>query len=400
MMSADNDRGKERVVYRLALTGGPCSGKTTGQARLCTFFENIGWKVYRVPETATTLFSGGVRFPDLSKEAADKFQENLIKVMIATETTFFDLAQSDKRNVLVVCDRGIMDAAAYMAKDVFDSVLKSNGWNAVELRDNRYNQVIHLMTSANGAEAYYNIEDNPCRTEGIEQARQLDKATIEAWVGHPYIDVIDNSTDFDTKLTRMIANVCKRIGIDAGDRLAPTSRKFKFLVASMPPDSMFPSFQDFEVVHDYLTSPNPKIQSRLRKRGQNGNWSYQYTVRRGDAGDQMVELRRQISHRDYVNILAQRDDSHLTVYKTRRCFVWEDTYFQLDIYRNPCNERCEGLILLETYQTLKNNDTTAKVPPFLKIIKEVTKDSSYSMYNLSSKSEWKKSSKIINGLNS
>lgn len=24
---------------------GPCGGKTTGQSRLCTFFENLGWKV-------------------------------------------------------------------------------------------------------------------------------------------------------------------------------------------------------------------------------------------------------------------------------------------------------------------------------------------------------------------
>lgn len=26
---------------------GPCGGKTTGQTRLCTFFENMGWKVGR-----------------------------------------------------------------------------------------------------------------------------------------------------------------------------------------------------------------------------------------------------------------------------------------------------------------------------------------------------------------
>lgn len=63
---------------------------------------------------------------------------------------------------------------------------------------------------------------------------------------------------------------------------------------SMPP------YQDFDVVHDYLITSNPKIQSRIRKRGQNGNWSYQQTVRRSDAGSQMVELRRQITHRDYV----------------------------------------------------------------------------------------------------
>jgi hypothetical protein len=64
--------------------------------------------------------------------------------------------------------------------------------------------------------------------------------------------------------------VCRRIGIDAGDRLASTSRKIKFLVGSLPAETAFPPFQDFDVVHDYLTSSNTRIQSRLRKRGQNG----------------------------------------------------------------------------------------------------------------------------------
>jgi len=31
-----------------------------------------------------------------------------------------------------------------------------------------------------------------------------------------------------------------------------------------------------------------------------GNWSYQHTLRRSDSGNQVVELRRQINHRDYV----------------------------------------------------------------------------------------------------
>lgn len=92
-----------------------------------------------------------------------------------------------------------------MSRESWERVLKTNGWNTVELRDNRYNQVIHLVTSADGAEEYYNVEDNPCRTEGLELARELDRRTIEAWVGHPYIDVIDNSTDFDTKMRRMIS---------------------------------------------------------------------------------------------------------------------------------------------------------------------------------------------------
>lgn len=34
----------QKIVYKLVLTGGPCGGKTTGQSRLSTFFENLGWK--------------------------------------------------------------------------------------------------------------------------------------------------------------------------------------------------------------------------------------------------------------------------------------------------------------------------------------------------------------------
>ena len=222
--------------------------------------------------------------------------------MIAIERTFFTLGSTCKQNCLVVCDRGIMDATAYMSKEAWEKVLKTNGWNSVELRDNRYNQIIHLVTSADGAEEYYNMEGNPVRTEGLELARKLDKLTSEAWVGHPYIDVIDNSTDFDTKMRKMISTVCRRIGIEAGDRLKSSSKKIKFLVKGpLPTESEFPSFQDFDVVHDYLITANPKVQSRLRKRGQSGNWSYQHTVRRSDATvPQPVELRRQISHRDYV----------------------------------------------------------------------------------------------------
>lgn len=42
-------------IYKVVLTGGPCAGKTTTMARLRTFFENLGWKVYSVPEAATIL---------------------------------------------------------------------------------------------------------------------------------------------------------------------------------------------------------------------------------------------------------------------------------------------------------------------------------------------------------
>ena len=57
-----------RRIHKLVLTGGPCGGKTTGQAHLAKFFESLGWKVFRVPETATVLMSGGISFGELNEE--------------------------------------------------------------------------------------------------------------------------------------------------------------------------------------------------------------------------------------------------------------------------------------------------------------------------------------------
>ncbi|XP_017031593.1 TRPL translocation defect protein 14 isoform X3 [Drosophila kikkawai] len=386
---------KEKRVYKIVLTGGPCGGKTTGQSRLCTFFENLGWKVFRVPETATVLLSGGVKFSDLTEKEAYKFQENLIRTMVQIENTYFELGNSSTRNCLIICDRGVMDASAYISKDKWEKMMAGNKWNPVEMRDNRYNQILHLVSAANGAEDFYSTEDHACRSEGVDLARELDYKSAAAWVGHPYFDVIDNSTNFEAKMNRMIESVCQKLGIDIGDRLQATSRKLKYLVAALPADSEFPPFQDFDVVHHYLQSAGPKVQARLRKRGQKNHWSYIHTQRRPNVhGQARIEVKTQLTHRDYMNLLAQRDDAHFTIYKKRRCFLINNQYFQLDIYKEPGHPRCKGLVLLETYSSLTGDALKNCMPKFLNIVKEVTGDPDYSMFNLSLKEDWSISKKF------
>lgn len=43
---------------------------------------------------------------------AYKFQENLLRTMIQIENTYFELGRTCKRNCLIICDRGVMDASA------------------------------------------------------------------------------------------------------------------------------------------------------------------------------------------------------------------------------------------------------------------------------------------------
>lgn len=37
-------------------------------------------------------------------------------------------------------------------------MMGTNHWNTVELRDNRYNQIVHMVSAANGAEDFYSTE--------------------------------------------------------------------------------------------------------------------------------------------------------------------------------------------------------------------------------------------------
>ena len=52
-----------------------------------------------------------------------------------------------------------------------------NDWNEVQMRDNRYNQVIHMVSAARGAEPFYTVAGHQTRHESINQAIHLDQIT-------------------------------------------------------------------------------------------------------------------------------------------------------------------------------------------------------------------------------
>jgi len=65
--------------------------------------------------------------------------------MMTIENVFFDLAESTVKNCLVICDRGAMDASAFISKKQWDSILARNSLDEVEIRDKRYDQVRTLL---------------------------------------------------------------------------------------------------------------------------------------------------------------------------------------------------------------------------------------------------------------
>jgi len=173
----------ERRVYKLVLTGGPCGGKTTGQSTLATFFENLGWKVFRVPETATVLMSGGIAFGELNQEQVMDFQENLVKTMLCLEDTYFSMAEkiTSGQNALVICDRGTMDASAFISAEEWSALLDKLNLEESHICENRYDQVVHMVSAADGAEDFYSCEDHSARFEGLGVSTWPARETDEPW---------------------------------------------------------------------------------------------------------------------------------------------------------------------------------------------------------------------------
>ena len=78
-------------------------------------------------------------------------------------------------------------------------------------------------------------------------------------------------------------------------------------------------------------------------------------------GGQVIEVKTPLTHRDYSHLVDQevgkpfqekvhlhdlfsQDPLHLTINKIRRCFMYNNQYFQLDIYKEPCHPRYSNLI--------------------------------------------------------
>eukprot|EP01049_Picozoa_sp_SAG25_P005114 SAG25_NODE_340_length_9458_cov_4.740571_1_plen_329_part_00 len=178
----DRSWTQHKQLLKIVLTGGPGGGKTTAMERMRDFLSDRGFRVYTVPEAATILFSNGLAFADFDTE--DKvleFQTAILKTQMHLEDTFEQLARTVEKPSVLLCDRGAMDGSAYCSADSWRRLMSKTGLSSVEVREGRYNAVFHLQSAAEGAEAFYSNAGGH-RLETAEEARELDKKVLAAWV--------------------------------------------------------------------------------------------------------------------------------------------------------------------------------------------------------------------------
>ena len=361
---------RKMQITKIVITGGPCAGKTTAMTKIQKEFEKRGYKVLFVPETATELISGGVA-PWTCGSNLD-YQKCQVGLQKFKESIFEQAAATmDTDKVLIVCDRGVLDNKAYMSQEEFDAVMRALGTNEVSERD-QYDAVFHMVTAAKGALEAYTTANNAARTETPEQAAALDDKLIACWTGHPHLRVIDNSTDFDDKLHRTVAEIAAYLG-----EPEPMEIERKYLIRY--PDLAWledkPNCSKVDMIQTYLTAQPDGTEVRVRQRGQNGNFICYKTEKRRISDITRVEVDRRIDMKEYVSLLAEADHSRRPVRKTRYCLTENNRYYEIDIYPEWHKQ---AIMEIE----LKSEDEEVVMPEGIKVIREVTQDTSYSNYEM------------------
>lgn len=367
-------------IPKFVVTGGPCGGKSTGLAILRQKLAQYGVSVLVVPELATQLFTNGFEpARALSSPAvARAFQREMLRAQLAMEDRWMGFARAypSERKVLV-CDRGALDPAAYMPAGAFDSILHEEGLSLLDVRDARYAAVFHLVTAADGAEAYYNL-DNAARTETPQQARDLDARTLAAWTGHPHLEVLPNRAPsdhgagtqlrFDEKMERLLQSACRILGLPVPQLL---QRKFRVLGVGQLPAST----ASVALTQTYLQPIRPGIERRLRRITPIGSGAAPgtllvYTEKRELRPGVRIPTERILTRGEYETMLREADPARQPLRKTRHAFTWEGQYFRIDEFHQPEHER-----LLEIEVTEARPDVA--IPPFVHVGDNVTDQPEY-----------------------
>jgi len=352
----------KKEISKIVITGGPCAGKTTAMSWIQNAFTDLGYQVIFVPECATELITAGIS--GVTCKSVVDFQTALMSLQLEREKIYEFAAQTMKTNkVLIVCDRGIMDSKAYLSNLEFSTVLNEINKNEIELRDN-YDAVFHLVTAAKGAQEFYTLENNSARTETLSEAISADDKLIDAWTGHPHFRIIDNSTEFEDKMKRLL----KEISLFLGEP-EPYEIERKFLIEYPDINWLNKVCKKLEIIQTYLNSKNDD-EVRIRQRGINGNYIYTQTIKRNVNDIKRIEIEKRLSKDEYLELLMDADITKHSIRKTRYCLIYKNQYFEIDIY--PFWDD-KAIVELE----LNSEDQEIEFPKQLRLIKEVTHDKRY-----------------------
>lgn len=176
-------------VTMIVLTGGPCGYKSDILAGLPKALAPYGLTTHVVPEAATLLKGQGIT-PE--RVGLLHFQDMLFRHILHLEHLHQEVVTPELSNTIIVCDRGLMDGAAFVTHDDFEHIARRHHFD-LESLGQRYRGVLHLESLAVRQSGLYAqlCHGNPVRQETAAQAAALDGRIREAWAKYCPGKVLD-----------------------------------------------------------------------------------------------------------------------------------------------------------------------------------------------------------------
>lgn len=350
-------------VIKIVLTGGPCAGKTTAVKYVSQQLDKHNIKNIIINERATKLFLSGKSPQNMGNY---EFHRLLFKEQLDEENEKAEYVSTlpyDK--VVLISDRGLLDNRAYVTQDEFDRYSALYGTNEDMLR-NSYDAVFHLVTAAKGAEKHYTNDNNSVRTESVDEAIRIDEDILAIWTGTPHLRVIDNSTDFEHKLSRLMTEI---LGFLGEPEPLEIERKFLIEYPDLEEINKIKTCRRIPITQAYLTTPEDGS-FRIRKRGEGDRAVYIKTVKIKINDIKRIEIENYISKEEYYRYLSRCECVTGIISKDRYCIVYANTYYELDIYPFWNDRATLEIELLSENQPYS-------LPPFAKLIREVSFEPEY-----------------------
>ena len=343
------------MIFKIVIPGGPGAGKTTICPIIGEILEERGYHVIIVEEAATKLINSGIRpFGDNAIPLFD-FQQIVIPYQLKLEKQAIEEAKEYEKCVILY-DRGLLDNKAYCETDEeWKTHLSKFGLNHEELYD-RYDMTLFLSTPAYCKNEHYTTENNKARSEDVELAKIRDTLTLEAYIGHPNLKIIEATENFQDKIDNAVNCVLAELN-EPG--FYNNQYKFSVDLSSSNIDKLKENAVKSYITQTYLKS-DEDLDIKVRKRWINGKITYYYIAKRKLNGKEEIIKKTIISEKDYFNYLKNRDESRKTIRKIRYSFKVNRDIYNLDVFPNSNY----GILESEANKDIKD----LVLPDFLNIV--------------------------------
>jgi CYTH domain-containing protein len=144
-----------------------------------------------------------------------------------------------------------------------------------------------------------------------------------------------------------------------------------------------------EILQTYLKNNENETQRRVRKIKIDGKTVYTYTEKLFLTAVTRKEMEYEIDEAEYKRLVVQAREDCVPIEKVRYCFEYDSQLFELDVY--PFSD---DMAILEI--ELDNPEQQIRFPDNVKVLKEVTDDSSYANAALALAASFPESAHIIN----